>query len=546
MKNRSYSSFVSKPKPTASTSVFVKTDKHQIKNNDGAFVYNVGTWDQVDRFLILGASAPTYYASQRELVKDNANVMISCIREDGKRFVNRVVEISLAGRAPKNDPALFALALAIANGNEETKTAAYAAVNKVARIGTHLFHLVEYVNDMYKWRAGVKRAIGGWFNDRKAESLAYQIIKYRQRDGWSMRDVIRLAHPKAASDTHNAIYHYITKGWESIGELPHPDPVLRIIWGYERAKLATNAKEVAKLVRTYKLPWEALDTKWLNDSTVWDELIQNIKPEALMRNLARLTANKFIDNFGSNTNLIVAKLTDQEALVNARLHPFKILTALKIYAQGRGDKGSLVWTPNQKILNALDDAYYLAHKAVEPTNKNIMLAIDVSGSTSVKIGDMPFTVREAEAAVAMTIAKTEPNHAFYAFSSGFSALPVHERMRLDEVTRVLDNWPFQGTDCSLPFIYATQHKMKVDAFIVLTDSETNSGVHPKRALDEYRQKMGIDAKSVVVGMTATKFTIADPNDRGMLDVVGMDTAVPELVSNFIADRFATSKPSLED
>lgn len=34
-------------------------------------------------------------------------------------------------------------------------------------------------------------------------------------------------------------------------------------------------------------------------------------------------------------------------------------------------------------------------------------------------------------------------------------------------------------------------------------------------------------------MTSNGFTLADPNDRGMLDVVGFDTSVPAVISDFI-------------
>ncbi len=154
------------------------------------------------------------------------------------------------------------------------------------------------------------------------------------------------------------------------------------------------------------------------------------------------------------------------------------------------------------------------------------------------------TPRTASAAMAMTIAKTEPNHGLYGFSNGLTPLRIHDRMRLDEVEQTIEKVYAGGTDCSLPFVHALQHKLPVDAFIVLTDNETNHGTHPSRAMQEYRQKMGINAKLIVVGMTATNFTIADPKDPGMLDVVGLDTAVPELISNFIGDRF--SKRAGED
>ena len=43
--------------------------------------------------------------------------------------------------------------------------------------------------------------------------------------------------------------------------------------------------------------------------------------------------------------------------------------------------------------------------------------------------------------------------------------------------------------------------MKIDAFIVYTDSETyGPTIHPQVALEQYRKHSGIDAKLIVVGM----------------------------------------------
>ena len=78
----------------------------------------------------------------------------------------------------------------------------------------------------------------------------------------------------------------------------------------------------------------------------------------------------------------------------------------------------------------------------------------------------------------------------------------------------------------------------VDTFVIYTDSETWAGdVHPAEALREYRRRSGIDARLVVVGMVSNGFTIADPNDRGMLDVVGFDAATPALIAGFASGSF---------
>ena len=93
--------------------------------------------------------------------------------------------------------------------------------------------------------------------------------------------------------------------------------------------------------------------------------------------------------------------------------------------------------------------------------------------------------------------------------------------------------PF-GADCALPMIRAREQELAVSAFITCTDSETWAGtIHPAQALRQYRDEFVGNAKAVVVGMTSNGFTLADPNDRGMLDVVGFDTSVPAVISDFV-------------
>ncbi|MCL2316010.1 MAG: TROVE domain-containing protein, partial [Actinomycetia bacterium] len=110
---------------------------------------------------------------------------------------------------------------------------------------------------------------------------------------------------------------------------------------------------------------------------------------------------------------------------------------------------------------------------------------------------------------------------------------ISPRQRLDDVLSAIWDLPFAGTDCALPMLWAARYEVPVDTFVVYTDSETWAGhVHPYQALRAYRDRMGIPAKLVVVGMTASDFSIADPTDAGMLDVAGFDAAVPGLIADF--------------
>src|SRR6266705_1944768 len=97
----------------------------QVANSAGGYSWEVDDWTRFDRFLILGAEGGTYYITERNLVKQNHNALVRCIKADGIRAVNRIVEISDAGRAPKNDPAIFALALVTAHGNAQSRALAF-------------------------------------------------------------------------------------------------------------------------------------------------------------------------------------------------------------------------------------------------------------------------------------------------------------------------------------------------------------------------------------------------------------------------------------
>lgn len=83
-------------------------------------------------------------------------------------------------------------------------------------------------------------------------------------------------------------------------------------------------------------------------------------------------------------------------------------------------------------------------------------------------------------------------------------------------------------------VYAKDNKIEVDVFIVYTDSDTGHGkTNPATALKEYRKAMKRDAKLIVMAMTSNGFTLADPEDPGMLDIVGFDPNVPEMIAEFV-------------
>jgi 60 kDa SS-A/Ro ribonucleoprotein len=202
------------------------TGQNQVLNEADGYTWLVDDWVRLDRFLVLGSESGTYYAGPIELTRQNAMASLACIAEDGLRVVNRIIEVSEAGQTPKNDPALYVLAMCSAVGDLATRKAALEALPRVARTGTHLFHFLEFVEGFRGWGRGLRRAVANWYTAMPPDRLVFQAVKYRQRDGWSHRDALRLAHPKATNDQQSQIFHWITQGWPGVGETPHPDETL--------------------------------------------------------------------------------------------------------------------------------------------------------------------------------------------------------------------------------------------------------------------------------------------------------------------------------
>ena len=113
------------------------------------------------------------------------------------------------------------------------------------------------------------------------------------------------------------------------------------------------------------------------------------------------------------------------AIGNARtedfghIHPINVLSALLTYRNGKSVRGSNTWTPVPQVVDALDKAFDQSFAAAPQTNQRFYLGIDVSGSMgSGEVAGVPgLTPRMAAAAMAMAIARREPNY----YIAGFAA-----------------------------------------------------------------------------------------------------------------------------
>lgn len=182
-------------------------NEKQMANSEGGYEWEVTDMNRLHRFLCFGSEGGTYYIKEQKLGFENAAALLRLI-EDGKgcEVVQEIKTFSQEGRAAKQEPILFALAICSQCSDAKTKQAAYKAVPEVCRIPTQLFTFIQFKKDLKEgmkcgiWGRALRKAVADWYNGKNGMAVALAVTKYKQRNGWRHKDLLRLSHLKPANE----------------------------------------------------------------------------------------------------------------------------------------------------------------------------------------------------------------------------------------------------------------------------------------------------------------------------------------------------------
>ena len=456
-----------------------RLDPDQIQGTAGGFVWQISDREQVIRYLIIGSEGGNFYQTPQQVSSQCASCVLRMTRtpDNFKWLIETIRQVSIEGRAAKQESTLIALATAIVFARTPAdKTEALNAVKDCVRILTHMYMLMGYIKIFSKaghpsfastsapvvgsgLGRGIRRVFGEYFYSRTGIEIANLMTKYQNREGWTIKDVLTLIHidPKKMKDdggrlaidnvfgrsvapslvapqSRNSATSQPHASTLSIEETPSPslggghpgaEPVAVLLSAIKEIRdivLRTTATSQAELdrithlINTVGLCREQLPSQLFKHKKVWEALLMNkgangkgkgMPLTALIRNLGKLSTTEIgiIDpNYNPKTHrgaasassssantswggvtpteYIFRRLTNAGDIKYSRVHPYTILVAMLTYKKGCGDKGSLTWTPNIHIIDAMDHAFKLAFQNITPTGKRIKIALDVSGSMS--------------------------------------------------------------------------------------------------------------------------------------------------------------------
>jgi len=500
-------------------------------SHEGGRVFVADPLVHLRRFLILGATT-TFYTSAYDVTRAADQTIRMLIAERPRDVLDQVLAVSRDRLALRSDPTLYVLALLTQSPELDVKRDAVDAVSEVCRTGTDLLHWLAYRYAGRTSNRSFRRAIQGWFTRRTVAQLALQAVKYDQRDGWSLRDALRLGKPVAPTPEHGALFDWIA----------HPDKratfdtsvftdadARRLLDGYRTLRTDDLlVDDAARVIRESRLPRESVPGPLLEHRDVWVSLVHDLPGRALLRNLGKLASlGVFRDN--AMRDLVIGKIRSATKVC----HPFEFLIARSVFERGKGVRGSLVWDVDAAVSQALAEGFGLAFGALDIyPEPRPLVGLDVSGSmTWANAGGTVLTCVDAETALALVLAYQFPNARFLAYAHTDYPLQVHGRSYEDvraDIARVQGG----GTDCAIPIRFAAADA-SVTSVVSITDSETAANGYELGRLRDIQVRRP-DFRHAVVGLAVNEISIADPTDPRQLDFVGLDASLPRMLALFLA------------
>jgi 60 kDa SS-A/Ro ribonucleoprotein len=531
-----YKFFTQKNQNTPQTQPIPGRESEMIQGRSGGYMFDAGIWQMLRRCLLIGTAKSTYYAGKHELTNDFFDTIKKAIAKNPQKVAEEIIYAS-DGRAINNSAPLFALVLLSMGETQEAKNAFMEIFPQVVRTGSHFYEWLNYTKSLRGFGKIIREVGKTWLSREDVKGLAYQLLKYQQRQGFSNRDALRLFHVKPTTEDHQLLFHWITKGWQ---ELPTeiPSEALAQIWWYEWLK--RNPDQTHKAISQGHLTFEMAAPVGKMDREAWQLLFNEMPIGAMLRNLGSLTELGVLRaDETANLERVKLILNNPQHLRKGRIHPIDVLKALKTYQSGgKLGKSKKTWTPIPRIVGILEKALELSFSVVEPTGKVFMHAVDVSGSMSWGVVDsVGLSCCEIATTMALVTAKAEENYMIRGFATEFKDLGISGKDSFTSAIKKASEQNFGGTDASVAYDWMIKHKFKADVICFWTDSESWAGSkHPTVALKEYRKKVNPNIKAVYVTLAAYKLTLVDPKDSLSWDLGGFDPGTPRLIQMLANDE----------
>lgn len=457
----------------------------------------------------------------------------------------------------------YSLALCAASDHRPTKAAAYTFFPEVCKPPTLLFAVTRYLEQVSEgtgWGRAHRRAVAHWYSAieySNARELAVQTTRVVRRHRWTHADLLRLAHvrPTQQKPGVDVLLRYLTRGLPAAIKMveereaeggsveDEARDVLAYLQAVHEVRHTKDEQVAARLMEEHQLALEHVPSHLLGSKEVWMYLVRHMPLHELVAQVPRLSRAGLLAR-GPLVGALRERLQSACEVDPPQLGPLETYALKRNLEAGRPKHHNHHHRSSSS--HQLDDVVAALHeysyRAVPPIGRRYLVAVDVRGPMTHgrARGLDGLTPAEVSALLLRALVRSRDVITAVAFSArGLTPLELDGQMSLADISQRLRETPMGPVDLSLPLRWACEQKQVFDLVVVCTDNQTQSwSVHPAQALKEYRESCNFRGiKFAVCAMCSQGFSLAPPDDLGMLYIAGCDFRTIHLIQDFAAGVF---------
>jgi 60 kDa SS-A/Ro ribonucleoprotein len=490
--------------------------KAAARNHEQAPAYALSERHQLAQLAATGCLSSTFYASA-EAQLETVGKLASTV--DVAFLAKAAVYARQAGHM-KDMPALLAATLAVRD------VAMLGQVfGRVIDNGKMLRNFVQIVRSGAVGRKSLgsrpKKLVQQWL----LTATEKQLLNASVGNTPSLADVVKMVHPKPAEAWRAAWFAWlIGKPFDEAALPPSTQ-------AFERFKRQVAQGEVAELP---DVPFQMLTALPLN-AAQWAQIARTGSWQMVRQSLNTFARHGVFEIEGM-TEVVAAKLRDPQAVAQARVLPYQLMSAFKATAQG---------VP-AVVRDALQDAMEAALVNVPAYEGRVVVCPDVSGSMSSSVtGDRSSatsSVRciDVAALVAAAVLRKNPAARVLPFEQDVVKLPLNARDSVMTNAQALAAIGGGGTNCSAPLALLNKERAKVDVVILVSDNESwvdatrHGATQTLREWEALKQRCP-EAKLVCIDIQPNATTQAAER-RDIMNVGGFSDAVFSVMATFAESK----------
>ncbi len=526
-------------KNLVSTLATVKAANIPHVNHEGAPSFRRSLREQVLQVLSTNTLSDTFYIGKEQLALETVEVLLEA-REKDHRFLAQAIVWARQEGLMKLVPTL---ALAILSGRKGINEQLFR--NTFMKTILTPDDLRTYVMLIKGGVVPGRNSIGGKVRDVVREWIGgiseYHAIKYgsARSEGITLRDIIRLTHPKPASDEHRERFGWLVHG--SVGSNSTLNPQIA---SFEKLKRATTDEEIVALVKQGRLPYEVVVPSVPKmTKSVWTALLHQAPYMNLLRNLNSFREHGVFEE-EANVEFAVEKLTNPRAVESSRVLPFRFMEALKAYGFGSA--------LDMRILDAIRQGLELSFVNLPDfgLEKHVTIGTDVSGSMSgCKVSEKGQTMCIDIAGIftGALLKRTQRSLAL-PFETHVVDIALSKHDSIAETARKIAEVEGGGTAVGAPVEYLLDRKIKTDVFIGITDNEDWAYGEEYETSDSfltlwrrYKAEVNPDAVAFLVTIAPTRNAVAPTGEKGVHFIYGWS----DKVLNYIGLKLSTGESQVD-